>query len=188
MKLKFWEKDKKPEDAPSEVELTNSSKVEVEPGKEETLENVIKGFQAEQARKAALANAAKAPGLEDMIDVDGKKVPLKEVIAGHKEHLKNEQENSMLKDHEDGKHKDKRMEGCGKCSNELANEKALEEATKKAEAAKLENEKAEAEKKRLEALRNAKDKGNAPKMPAAPGGVEDAIKAGNERYGVLATN
>ena len=93
----------------------------------------------------------------------------------------------MAEDHEAGKHKEKKLEGYGKSSNELANAKS--EADKKAE--ELKNAKAKEEdaieKKRIEDLRNARNKGEMPKMPEAPEDRSDRVKVGAEQYGPLST-
>jgi broad specificity phosphatase PhoE len=187
MKLKFWEKDKKTEDAPSEVELTNA-KVDVD-GNEVELNTVIESFRAEEKRKAdELANATKKLALEDVIDIDGKKVPLKDIIVAHKVRLANDVENAMSKDHEDGKHKGKKMEGCGKCSNELENEKKVALEAEAAAKAKTDADaKAEADRK-AEELRNAKNKGQQPKMPDLPPDRSDRLRLGSEQYGPVASS
>lgn len=187
MKLKFWEKDKKPEDKASEVELANAL-VEVEAGKDVKLEDVIAGFTAEEKRKAELANANKKLGDDDTVQIGEGKITIKELKAGYAAHLKNEAENSMSQDHKDGKHKDKKMESCGYCSNEVRNAELEAAKAKGAEEMKNAIEKERVEKERLEALRNAAHKGEAPKMPEAPRDMSDRIRTGYEQYGPLPTS
>lgn len=183
MKLMFWKKDQKPEEKPSEVELVNA--VVPLDGKDTPLEKVLELAGAEIKRQE-LANAKK--GLEDdeIVEVAGRKITFKEARILAETALKNEVANSMSEDHESGKHKEKKMESCAKCSNEIANEKTEEEKKQLA----LANSKAEAEKveaaKKAEELRNARNKGQQPKMPDLPGDQSDRLAAGRAQYGPMA--
>lgn len=192
---KFWpfKKDVKPEDVqPSEVELANSV-IELEPGKEVKIDDVIAGYRADQKRREELANAKPKFGDDDSIEVDGKKVLVKDLKAGYQSHLANEMKASMETDHKDGKHKEKHLESCEMCNSERKNAEE-EEKRKKDEEEKEEKErknaldakKAEEERRNFERMKNAKDKGQEPKMPEAPADIDSRLAAGAERYG--ATN
>lgn len=187
-KMKFWpfKKDVKPEDVQaSEVELANAV-VEVEAGKEVKLDDIIAGYKAEEKRKAdEIANSAGKLRLEEFVEIDGKKVQLKDAVDAYRANLKNSQDNGMSTDHKDGKHKDKTMESCGLCNAELANAAAAKAKEKAAEELKNATEEAEKERVRLETLRNARGKGQEPKMPEAPADGSARIQAGMDRYGPI---
>lgn len=182
MKLMFWKKDQKAEEKPSEVELVNA--VTDLNGTDTTLEKVFELASAELKRQE-LANAKKGMEDDEIVEVAGKRITFKEAKELASVALKNEQANSMKEEHDDGKHKDSPLESCSYCKNSLANAKAEKDAeeVKKAAATKLENELAE--KKRLEDLRNASLKGNAPVMPALPGDRDARLAAGKSGYGPL---
>ena len=194
MKIKLWpfQKDKKPEEVQaSEVELTNAL-VEVE-GKEVPLEEIVNGFKAEELRKAEeLKNAKAKLADEDTIDVDGKKVLVKDLRAGYLANAALSAKNAMEEDHKDGKHKEKEVEACNLCNAARKNTEEEEKKKKEEEDAKekersnsLAAEEAAKAKERLEALRNAKDKGLKPVMPEAPADQASRLAAGAERYGAV---
>lgn len=184
MKLMFWKKDQKPEEKPSEVELVNA--VTTLDGKDTPLEKVLE-LAAAELKRQDLANSKKGLDDDEMVEVGGKRMTFKAAKELASTALRNESENSMKSDHDSGKHKEKKMESCGYCSNELANAKAAEAEAKKAEELKnavIAREKAEADKK-AEELRNARAKGEEPKMPDLPPDREDRLKIGLTQYGPL---
>lgn len=187
MKLKWFTKStEKPEETvASEAELVNSV-VEIGPGKEAKLEDVLAGYKAHEDEQKRLANAKPKFADDDLIDVgDGRKVAWKDIRAGYETHLKNSLANSMETEHKDGKHKEKTMESCGLCSVELKNAADKAEADKKALELKNAAEAAKKEQERLEALRNAQAKGQTPALPAPPSDQESRLATGKERYGEI---
>jgi broad specificity phosphatase PhoE len=185
MKLMFWKKDQKPEEKPSEVELVNA--VVPLDGKDTPLEKVLEMAGAELKRQEELANAKKEIADDELVEVAGKRITFAEAKKLAATALRNEAENSMSADHKDGKHKDKKMESCTYCSNELANARAEQEAADRAaQAAADKAAKAEADKKAEELRNAARGKGDVPKMPALPSDRSDRLKAGISQYGPLA--
>lgn len=185
MKLMFWKKDQKAEEKPSEVELVNA--VVPLDGKDTPLEKVLE-LAASELKRQELANQKKSIDDDELVEVGGRKITFKEAKVLAATALKNEAENSMKSDHDAGKHKEKRLEGCGYCSNELANDKAEAEKAAAKKKAEEEMQNALKEKERLEAMRNARGKGQELKLPEAPRDRSDRLKVGAEQYGPLPTS
>lgn len=193
MNLKFWKKEQKAEEKPSEVELANAV-IEVE-GKETKIEDLIAGFKAAQKRQEELANAApKKLGLEDSVDIDGKKVLVKDLVSGFKANLQNASDEDMKDAHKDGKHEDKKAENCKMC-NEADEEKKKDEERKNAEAKDKKDEEerknslAKAEKDAADARKHFDDLKNAAqnrkgdfKTPDIRSQA-DRVAEGQKRYG-----
>ena len=198
MKLKFWNKDKKTEDAPSEVELTNS-KLEIG-GKEVGLDDVVKGYQAEEKRKAdELANSTRKFDDGDMIDVDGKKVSIKELKAGFAASLKNadddkdkkdkkkddddkERKNAEAKEKEEKEAKEKERENARK--NEEEHEKGDHKDKPMENCLTCEAEKRRSNSQHFDDLKNAANRRDGKFEEPSLSSVQDKVAKGNERYGV----
>lgn len=149
--------------------------------------------------KAKIAKEPVRCGLEDIVEVDGKKVPVKELMNAHKEAL----ENSMKDEHEEGKHKESPKDNCGMCNSAEEEEKKKKEAEEKENALKAEeqkrkedeerrnaaqkkeaDEKAAAEKEAA-ALAERRNKGGKVEMPTIKT-LQDLQAEGERRYGPVA--
>lgn len=185
MKLKFWEKDKKDTDAPSEIELANAL---VKVGeKEMPFEKVMELAQVELTRQAdELANAKKILGDDQVVEIGGKKMTVRDAKALAEVGLKNASESEYKEAHKDGKHDEKDMENCPMC-NTRKNEK--EEADKKREDDKERKNRSDANLsfERLDALNNKRGEGKE-KIKGEAGNVAyldrpDAFAVGREKFG-----
>lgn len=187
MKLMFWKKDQKPEEKPSEVELVNA----IVPlnGQDTPFEKVMELAAAEMKRQDELANAKKVPSDDEIVEIGGKRITVKQAKELAEVAMKNSNENALSDEHKDGKHKEKAMDSCSMCNSELANAKALEQADAAKKRAEQEMKNALDEKKRLEEMRASMHRGEQPKLPSLPLDSTDRLKLGAEQYGpTSATN
>lgn len=179
----FFRKDK-PEDK-IEIDPT-TTKVALDGGAEIPLADLINSFKAVEAAKPTKLE------MTDLIDVDGKKVPLSELVNAHKASL----ENSVKDAHEKGEHKDL-VANCASCTSskedaERKNAAAKVEAELKAaeelkNSAKTAEEKAKAEaKKAADALEQLRNAGHKVEMPSVKS-LKALQAEGESRYGTLPT-
>lgn len=188
--LSFFRKDK-PEE---KVEFdAATAKVALDGGSEVPLTELINSYKAVEAAKA---QAPVKCGLEDLIEVDGKKVPVRELLNAHLTQMKN----SLESEHKEGDHKGSPKDNCGMCNsaeedekkkkaederkNAAASAEAVEKKRKEDEELKNTSEKtakakAEAEMKRLDELRN---KGQKVEMPTIKS-LNALMDEGEARYG-----
>ena len=152
-------------------------------GKTVPLSEAIKTFnEAEDKRKAdeAARNAAPTALADtDPVQVGDKKVTVADLKAALLLKAKNESEEQMKKDHDDGKHKDKMADNCASCSK-AKNEADAEEARKKKE--KEDEEKSKAAKNAAD-LAAAVSRGHEPMPFPEPMSLHERAEKGREMFG-----
>jgi hypothetical protein len=178
----------------TELESTKAV-IDLGEGKEISLQNAVEAYQQVEAARNA---QPKHVGIDELVEVDGKKVPVKDLLAAHEavEKARNESDEaakkkkdeedaekakneSMAKDHEDGKHKDKSVEGCGAC-NKAKNEADTEAARKKKEEEDLKAKNAATAAK---ALDDAAARRREPIAFPEPRGIDEKVAKGKELFG-----
>lgn len=192
--LSLFRKDK-PEE---KIDIDMGAKVSLENGVEATLEEMANSWRKEQALKDAASGKFTDA---DIVEIDGKKVSLKELKNAHLAMYNEAEKRDREEKHNSGAHKGSPMSNCERCNAESEESKKQEEkerkeqeertnsqaAAKKAkEAEELKNAeakaKAEAEKKAAE-LENARSKGGKVEYPKITS-LREMMAEGEARYGV----
>ena len=138
--LSLFRKDKPEEKV--EIDVA-STKVPVEGHGDVTLQEMINSYRASHANKLDDG---------DLIDVDGKKIPLRELRNAF---LHNAESDKLEKEHKDGEHKDNAKKNCGMCNAAVHEPTNLKE--KASELPKVYNAEEEEKKKKDEEAKNAAD-------------------------------
>lgn len=186
--LSLFRKDK-PEE---KIEIDMATELTLENGSKVSLEALTNSYKAEEAKKLELQNKA----LEDdrIVEVNGKKVTIKELKNAHLAMYNEAEKRDLEEKHNSGSHKT-RLTNCVMCNAAAEEEKKkAEQEEQKNAAAKVkadEEQKNAAEKKAKDeaakaaaALENARNAGGKVAMPAIKS-VQQLMADGQERYGVL---
>jgi hypothetical protein len=145
----------KPEE---KIEIDMAAKVSLENGVEATLEEMANSWRQDQAIKVAAKGKLSD---DDTIDIDGKKVSVKELRNTHLAFYNEAEKKDMEEKHNSGAHSSVPMKNCAMCNAASEESKAQEEKEKKEKEARENSVKAEKEAKEAEERKNAADAASA---------------------------